>query len=133
MKRFGAQAGLLLAAAVLAGCSGFGSTPKVAVVDPNTFPSNYRHEVAILLRTTLTERSEFVGALISAPALKPVPGGQTPHYVTCLQLNSAGERKIKAVVFLEGHPSEFIDAIPEQCGDAAYQPFGELQGAMPSE
>jgi hypothetical protein len=27
--------------------------------------------------------------------------------------------------------SQFIDATPEQCGDAAYQPFKELDTAVP--
>jgi hypothetical protein len=28
--------------------------------------------------------------------------------------------------------SQFIDSTPEQCGDAAYQPFKELGAALPA-
>src|SRR5579871_6240793 len=65
---------LLLAAMAVAGCSSglFGGSKKEApsIIDPNPFPANYRSQVLTLLRTTLTERAEYVGALIAPPALK---------------------------------------------------------------
>jgi hypothetical protein len=35
-------------------------------------------------------------------------------------------------VFLSGQMTQFIDATPEQCADAAYQPFKELDAAVPA-
>jgi hypothetical protein len=124
----------LLATSLLAACSGglsslgsFGSKPApAAVVNPDPYPANYRQQVASVLIMHLTERADFVGAQIAAPALKPVANGQTQHYVVCVLLTGRNDRRAKAVVYLEGRPNEFVDATPEQCGGAAYQPFPEL-------
>jgi hypothetical protein len=136
MKTRRTGAAFLLAALVLAGCSGGGfGGPKraqpVATVDPNLFPSNYRQEVAALLQTQLTDRADFANAMIAAPALKPVAASPNLHYVVCVQLNGYGEQRTKVVIFLGGTPAQYIDATPQQCGDAAYQQFQELQSRVP--
>ncbi len=130
----------LLAALALAGCSGgfggFGGPKRpqpVATVDPNLYPANYRNQIAMLLRTTLTDRADFNGALIAAPALKPVADSPNLHYVVCLQLTGRNERTTKAVIYLGGDPTQYVDATPQQCADAAYQPFTELQYAKPEK
>jgi len=134
MKIGGAGAALLLAALALAGCGGGFGGPKreqpEVVVDPNAYPVNYRKQVVSILLASLTDRADYQGALIAAPQLKPI--GQSQHYVVCLQLNGHNQRKDKMVVFLEGVPTQFIDAKPEFCADAAYQPYGELQDMMPT-
>jgi hypothetical protein len=127
---------LLLTGSLLAGCSGgfggFGSKPAPeAVANPDSYPAAYRQQVATLLTTNLTDRADFRGALIAAPALKPVANGQSPHYVVCVQLTGHNDRRTKAVVYLEGKPNEFVDATPEQCAGAAYQPFTELAYEQP--
>lgn len=127
---------LLLSAGFLGACSGgfggFGSKPAPAtVVNPDPYPAAYRQQVATLLTTNLRDRADFRGALIAAPALKPVANGQSPHYVVCLQLTGHNDRRTKAVIYLEGKPNEFVDATPEQCGGAAYQPFTELAYEQP--
>ena len=134
MRGLAAAAALLLAATLLAACSGglsslgsFGSKPAPAtVVDPDPYPADYRRQVATLLTTNLRDRADFRGAQIAAPALKPVANSQTPHYVVCVLLTGHNEPRSKAIVYLEGKPNQFIDARPEQCGGAAYQPFTEL-------
>jgi hypothetical protein len=35
-------------------------------------------------------------------------------------------------VYLSGQMTQFIDAAPEQCANAAYQPFKELDAAVPA-
>lgn len=131
-------AGLLLAAA-LAGCGGGlnfhlgGSSGAQPAVDPNVYPANYRRQVATLLSTLLTNRADFYGAVISPPVLKPVANSRNQHYVVCVQLNGGGVRRNKVVVYLSGEPTQFVDATPEQCGDAAYQPFAELQTMAPEK
>jgi hypothetical protein len=126
----------LLTALALAGCSGGGfGGPKhvqpVATVDPNLFPSSYRQQVAALLQTQLTNRADFANAMIAAPTLKPVAESPNLHYVVCVQLNGYGEQRTKVVIFLGGTPAQYIDATPQQCGDAAYQQFQELQSRVP--
>jgi hypothetical protein len=117
---------LMLAAAALAGCT---SKTQTATPDPNAVPTNYRSTLVAFLRQSLTNRADFRGAMISEPALKPVESSQ--HYVVCLQFNPRSQLKTKAAVFLSGQMTEFIDATSAQCGDAAFQPFKELDAATP--
>jgi hypothetical protein len=123
--RAGVAAALLSMA--VAGCS---STKKQeAPVDPNVYPANYRTQIADFLKQSLTTRSDFRGALISEPVLKPI--GDTQHYLVCVQFNANSQIKTKVALYFAGLLSQFVDATPDQCGDAAYQPFKELGGAIP--
>jgi len=124
---------LLTAMLALAGCGSFGgSKPKLdIVVNPNVFPTNYRKQIADLLTLQLTNPVEFRNALISQPVVKPVAEGTDPHYVVCLQYPNRTEHSIKVVVFLEGAPTQYVDATPQQCSDAAYGPFPELAAMSP--
>jgi hypothetical protein len=90
-------------------------------------------QVAHLLSTLLKDRADFYGAVISPPMLKPVPSSPNQHYVVCVQLNGHNVQRNKVVVYLAGQPTQFIDSGPQQCGDAAYQPFGELQTVKPEK
>jgi hypothetical protein len=120
---------LAMAAATLAGCSGFSKNQQPAA-DANTIPVNYRSTLVTFLSQSLTNRDDFHGAMISEPALKPV--GQSQHYVVCVQFNSTSTIKTTmAAVFLSGQMTQFIDATPEQCAGAVYQPFKELDAATP--
>jgi hypothetical protein len=121
---------LLLAAGALAGCSGFSKPQQAASTDPNVFPANYRSSLLAFLRQSLTNRSDFRGVMLSEPAIKPV--GQSEHYVVCVQFNPQSKIKTKAAVYLSGQITQFVDAGPEQCADAAYQPFKELEAANPA-
>jgi len=120
--------GALLPAVLVAGCSKK-DEPQVAA-DPNAYPANYRNDIVKFLRQSLTVRSDFRGAMISEPALKPV--GDSQHYLVCVQFNPKSSLKTKAVVFLGGQMTQFIDSTPAQCADAVYQPFKELDAATPA-
>jgi hypothetical protein len=132
---------LLLAPFVLAACSGgingFGSFGKKSapeiVVNPDPYPANYRKQVATMLTTHLTNRADYRGAFIAPPALKPVAEGETQHYVVCVLLTGHNDKRAKAVAFLEGRPNQFVDATPQQCDGAAYQPFTELDYEQPDK
>jgi len=125
----------LLAATTVAGCSGGFGGPKrdnpAPAVDANAFPTNYRSQIVTMLTSQLTDRADYHGALIAPPVLKPV--GENQHYVVCLQFNGHNEHKNKVVYYLGGIPTQFIDATPQLCGDAAYQPFPELEAMTPSK
>ena len=124
------RAGIVLvtAAVALAGCGGAAKDQQV--IDPNALPTNYRSTLVAFLRQSLTNRADFRGAMISEPVLKPV--GPSQHYIVCVQFNPRSQIKTKAAVFLAGQMTQFIDATPEQCGDAAFQPFKELDAAIPA-
>ena len=128
MQRAGAL--LLLAAGTLAGCSGFNKNQEPAAVDPNTFPANYRSQLVTFLRQSLTHRADFRGAMISEPALKPV--GESQRYVVCVQFNPRSTIKTRVAVYLGGQMTQFVDATSEQCANAAFQPFKELDAAVPA-
>lgn len=131
-KRCGAAAAL--AALALGGCSaihGFGAAKQPAqVVNANLYPANYRAQIATMLETVLTNRADY-HALISPPMLKSVPNSTNQHYVVCLQYNEADGPKTKVVIYLGGTPIEYVDATPEECGGAPYQPFTELAAELP--
>jgi hypothetical protein len=119
-------------ALAVAGCSGFGGPKKDATVaaDPNTYPANYRSQIAEFLRQSLASRADYRGALISQPALKTV--GDNQRYVVCVQFNGNSQITNKVAIYFGGLISQFVDSTPEQCGDAAYQPFKELSALPPT-
>ena len=117
-----------MAAGALVGCSN--KNQQTAAIDPNAMPTNYRTALVAFLRQSLTNRADFRGAMISEPALKPIGGSQ--HYTVCIQFNARSLLKTKAAVYLAGQMTQFVDATPEQCADASYQPFKELDAAVPS-
>jgi hypothetical protein len=120
-----------LAALALAGCSAF-SGPKAdaPLPDPNTYPANYRADIVTFLRMSLNDRAMFRGAMIAQPVLKPIAEAQ--RYMVCVQLNGHGQMVNKVAIYVGGRIQQFIDSSPDQCGDAAYQPFKELAAAMPA-
>jgi hypothetical protein len=120
---------LMLAAGALVACTS--SKPQqAAAVDPNLFPATYRTALVAFLRQSLTNKSDFRGAMISDPAMKSIEGSQ--HYIVCVQFNPQSAIKTKAAVFLGGRMTQFVDAAPDQCADVAYQPFKELDAANPA-
>jgi hypothetical protein len=135
MRDFRLSVAAVLAAVAFtaAGCSGFGGSkpaqPQPAA-DPNAYPADYRNQIVIFLRQSLTDRADFRGALISAPALKPIGDGQ--HYMVCVQVTGRGQPKTKVAIYLAGIMTQFIDAT-DQCIGAAYLPFKELEAAIPPQ
>jgi hypothetical protein len=138
MKRWCVGVVCLFAALALGGCGGsslFGGPKRQAAapVDPNAYPANYRTQIATMLTTALSDRADYHRALIAPPELKPVAESSTPHYVVCIQLNGHSQPRTKVVVYLEGIPTQFIDATPEQCTGVAYQSFTELELETPQK
>jgi len=115
------------AASLLAGCS---TSKPEALPDPNTLPANYRADIVAFLRQSLADRAMFRGATIAPPALKPI--GDAQRYMVCVRLNSHGQILNKVAVYFGGRVQQFVDATPDECGDAAYQPFPELAAATPA-
>ena len=125
-----AVAAVAIAAVALgvAGCSS-NKAPTAQAVDPNLLPTNYRVQIAQFLRQSLNDRSDFRGAQIGQLVLKPF--GTSPHYIACVQFSARSQINTKVALFIEGQIAQFIDATPELCSDAAYQPFTELASYAP--
>jgi ABC-type Fe3+-hydroxamate transport system substrate-binding protein len=120
---------LLTALAIaLAACA---SDSKRENLDPNIFPTNYKQEILDTLSRTLDDPANIRDAFISDPVLAPVAKDQ--RYIICVRYNSRNLRqqyagsKDRIGYFYGGHLNQLVDATPEQCGNASYKPFPELE------
>ena len=113
----------------LAACTVFET--KRENLDPNVFPGNYKQEVLDTLTNTLDNPANVRDAFITDPTLAPV--GNDQRYIICVRYNArnllqqyAGS-KDRIGYFYGGHLNQLIQATPEQCGNAPYKPFPELE------
>jgi hypothetical protein len=125
-----ALAWLAIAGGGLAACE-----TKPERLDPNSSPANYKADVIGLVRTTVGDPTNIRDAYISEPALKL--SGAENRYVVCVRFNGKGRDgqymgpKEKMVVYFGGSPNQYVDATPDKCGGANYQPFPELEALPP--
>ena len=121
-----------LGALVLGACSHH--APSTAVVENpelNAPPTNYQPEILAAMHAYLNDPTGIRDAEIAQPALKTV--GDSQRYVVCVRFNAkkrgneyAGVKEV-AAVFMVGRFDHFVDKAKEQCADATYTPFPELQ------
>jgi len=130
MMRIAANACLLSTLAVsLIGCSG--SSSKQPEENPNVFPADYKNEILLTMTNTLEDPTNIRDAFISEPALRQA--GKEERYVVCVRSDSRNANrnytgsKDRIGYFYAGHLNQLIDASKEQCGNAAYKPFPELE------
>ena len=130
MMKIAANACLLLTLAVsLIGCSG--SSSKQPEENPNVFPADYKNEILLTMTNTLEDPTNIRDAFISEPALRQA--GKEERYVVCVRSDSRNANrnytgsKDRIGYFYAGHLNQLIDATKEQCGNAAYKPFPELE------
>ncbi len=97
-------------------------------------PEDYKERIEDFVREQLADPTGIRNAFISEPALRPV-GRSVVRFVVCFKFdgkdNSDSRRyaatKEFAAVFYDRRISQFNPATPELCGQAAYQPYVELQ------
>ena len=129
IRRAWSVCGFVALASALAGCSGGVFGPKEEPrVDPNLFPSNYKTELVRYLETNPASYENTRETYLATPVLKPF-GGQN-RYVACLRVVGPDWRKEKMLIYYGGELNQFIDATPDMCGGAAYQPFPELTATL---
>jgi hypothetical protein len=97
----------------------------------NVYPTNYRAELIAHLRTYLNDPTGVREAVVSEPALKPAGFGE--RYVVCVRFNPkragggyAGA-KDHLVIYVGGKLDRYLEAAGENCKDAAYAAFPELE------
>ena len=129
MMKIAASTCLLSALAVgLIGCSGSSKQPEE---NPNSFPTNYKNEILLTMTNTLEDPTNIRGAFVSEPALSAV--GKDQRYVVCVRSDSRNVNKHytgskdRIGYFYAGHLTQLVEATKEQCGNAAYKPFPELE------
>ena len=106
-----------------------------------TYPPNYRAEIVAYLRNYLNDPTQVRDAFVSEPALRHIDG--RPRYSVCVRYNAkntdgryVGSRD-SLVTFRDGRFDHLVDSrldrgggpdpAREQCKDAAYQRFPELE------
>jgi hypothetical protein len=122
---------VLAIAAALAACAGQ-SGPRVETKggeSVNIYPGNYKAEVLAYLRNYLNDLSGIREAGISVPVVRPV--GSVERYVSCVRFSArtagaSASGRDYLVVFLAGKLDQ-VAVTPDQCKDATYQPFPELE------
>ncbi len=118
-------------ALTLAACAADDYLGKPKPVDPNIVPTDYRNEILSTLKTVLTDPTNVKDAYISEPVL--APGNKDERYTVCVRSNSRGYRreylgsKDRIAYFYGGHLNQLIDATKDQCANANYKPFPELE------
>jgi hypothetical protein len=123
----------LLGVALAACASGerdYSSPETKGGVSVNIFPDKYRAEILAYQRSYLNDPTGIRSAAITQPALRKV--GSVERYVVCVRFNAksaggayAGVRDHLAI-FLAGKLDQ-MGATREECRDAAYEPFPELE------
>lgn len=99
--------------------------------NPNIFPSDYKNEILNTMTSSLDDPTNIRSAYISEPALRPA--GKEERYVVCVRSDSRDVSKRytgvkdRIAIFYGGHITQLVDATREQCGNAAYRPFPELE------
>ncbi len=128
-RRCARIAAVLLATAMVSACAS--EQPSVMTGEPNIPPANYKAEILAYLRTYLNNPAGVREAYITEPSLLTVGG--TQRYVSCLRFNaknSVGKyegSKERVVAFLSGRFDTLALARGEQCKNANWQPFLELE------
>jgi predicted small lipoprotein YifL len=114
-------------AMALAGCGG--KTPDE--VEPNIPPTAFKQEILSTLGKTLDDPTNARDAFISDPVLTQAGSGQ--RYTACVRFNARdinrtySGSKDRIAYFYGGHLNQLVEATKEQCGNAAYKPFPELE------
>ena len=117
-----------LAISLLACSSGSKKEPEE---NPNLFPSDYKNQILNTMTNSLDDPTNVRSAYISDPLLRPA--GKEERYVVCVRSDSRDVNKRytgvkdRIAIFYGGHLTQLIDATKEQCGNAAYKPFPELE------
>jgi hypothetical protein len=130
-RRFGLEALLPAFALALGACAGHlpGGNRDPDLTNP--LPQSYKSDILAMLHVYLRDPTQIREAAASEPKLQPV--GRANRYVVCLRFNakkSNGEYaglKQYAVIFVAGRLDQMVEAKPEECAKAEYQPFPEAE------
>jgi hypothetical protein len=124
----------VVAAAALGGC-GTDHAREMRDERAAIFPDNYRAELVAFMRTYLNDPTNVRDAYIAEPAMKPF--GSRSQYVVCVRYNAKntdgryGGSKDGMALFDGGRFDHMIDQVGDkaknQCAEAAYKPFPELE------
>lgn len=114
----------------LAACSS--DSNKGPPVNPNIYPARYKQEIIATLRRILSDPTHVRNGLISDPVLMPVNTDQ--RYTACVRYTERdlvsqqyGEPETRIAYFYGGQLNQLVKAKDDQCVNAAYKPFPEVE------
>ena len=121
----------LLSAAVLSVAACSSSTSKTPEENPNQFPADYKNEILLTMTSSLDDPTNVRDAYITEPLLRRA--GNEERYIVCVRSNSRNANKHYTgskdhiAYFYDGHLNQLVEATKEQCANAAYKPFPDLE------
>jgi len=121
----------LLSAVVLSAAACSSSSSKAPEENPNQFPANYKDEILLTMTNSLEDPTNVRDAYISDPIVSRA--GNEERYTVCVRSDSRNANKHytgskdRIAYFYAGHLNQLVEATKEQCGNAAYKPFPELE------
>ena len=127
----GRGASLCLLSAISLAFAGCSSSSKAPEENPNQFPANYKDEILLTMTNSLDDPTNVRDAYISDPVIRRA--GKDERYIVCVRSDSRNANKHytgskdRIAYFYGGHLNQLVDATKEQCGNAAYKPFPELE------
>ncbi len=121
---------LAIGAAALTACH---YQPKIEA-NAVPLPEEYKEQIETYVRNQLADPTGIRNAFMSQPTLRPV-SANTMRYVVCFKYEAKDNNdrrrysgsKEYAAIFYDRRVQQFTGATPELCGQAAYQPYLELQ------
>jgi hypothetical protein len=97
----------------------------------NVVPGNYKSDLLAFLRTYLNDPTNVREAAVTEPVLRTL--GAETRYMSCLRYNArdtvgkySGARD-RLAVYYHGRFDRLVENAREQCRDATYAPFPELE------
>ena len=124
---------VLLAAGAIAALAACHYTPPV---EENAVPrpEEYKDYIQDYVRGERTDPTGIRDAFISTPVLRTV-APNTVRYVVCFKYTAKNDSDTRrydrpkeiAAIFYDRRVQQYTGPTPELCGQAAYQPFPELQ------
>ena|ERR1700759_3349090 len=117
----------------VAGCNSEWQYGRERTVSSNTVvPTNYRADILAFMHTYLNDPVGVRDAFLAEPELRTLENFE--RYTVCLRYTARksggggyAPSKDSLVLFREGRLDRVVDNAKEQCKDANYQPFPELE------
>jgi hypothetical protein len=129
-------AAILLLPVALGACAGSDEAKSITYTDDRgvsnqPFPSNYKSEILLFMRSYLNNPVGVRGAVMAEPVQRVV-GGRL-RYVSCLRFSARDsdgnyrEPRERAVLYVDGRLDRIIENASDPCAGAVYAAFPDLE------
>ena len=112
--------------AVLVAVMACACSSKEPKIEENIYPTDYKAQIVKQMRLQSEYRLNLRDAYVAPPLMK-VYQSAAPRYISCIRFTVKDDRKEMAAFFFSGGITQIVDAPPELCANAAYEPFPDLQ------